>query len=184
MEAADAIAFSNLQMATQNDRRRKQLALEPGMRVYLLVGKYYRAPGRTGKPKFEIRRQGLYPVLRVLGNRNAVELDVPRHSQIHPVISIEQIEPAPCEDDPFGRQVPQPTVPRMARRSIPPKIVQVLDRRHRADQEDQHVEFLVQRQGQPFDEATWEDAASVDQSLIQRYHEDRGMDFSPEKSRI
>jgi hypothetical protein len=184
IEAADAIAFANLQMASQNDRRRRQLALEPGMQVYLLVGKYYRAPGRTGKPKFEIRRQGPFPVLRVLGNRNAVELDVPTHTQIHPIVSIEQIEPAPCEDDPFGRQVPLPTPPKMARRAVPPKIVQVLDRRHCAGQEDHHVEFLVQRQGQPFDEATWEDAASVDADLIRRYCEDRGLDFSEEKSRM
>jgi hypothetical protein len=151
------------------------------MRAYLLVGKHYQAPGRTGKRKFEIKRQGPFPILRVLGNGNAVDLDVPTHSQIHPIVSIEQIEPAPHGPDPFGREVPQPSVPKLARKLKPPKITQILDRRYRALGEGPHAEhveeFLVRREGRPLDEATWEDTLLVDRALIRQYYDDHGLDL-------
>jgi Chromo (CHRromatin Organisation MOdifier) domain len=36
---------------------------------------------------------------------NAYELDLPKHWRIHPVISIEHLEPAPNEPDPYDRPI-------------------------------------------------------------------------------
>ena len=95
-EASDAIAWAN-------DRRRRRLSLEPGMKAYLVVGKGYKLPGKPKHPKFQLKRHGPYEILRILGHGNAVELKMPPGSRIHPIVSIEQIEPLPKEPDPFDR---------------------------------------------------------------------------------
>lgn len=102
-EAANAIAFANARMKIRYDANHVPLRLEQGDLVYLRLHKGYRVPGVDNR-KLHHQRIGSFPVKRAFGAQ-AYELDLPSTWQIHPVISIEYLEPAPKNKDPFERSL-------------------------------------------------------------------------------
>ncbi|OCL03896.1 hypothetical protein AOQ84DRAFT_356656 [Glonium stellatum] len=50
-------------------------------------------------------KQRLGPFLKRPFGTQAYELELPEYWKIHPIISIEQLEPAPNDPDPFERPV-------------------------------------------------------------------------------
>jgi hypothetical protein len=65
----------------------------------------YNIPAATSK-KLHMQRVGPFRVLERIG-RLAYKLDIPSNWQFHPVFSVAHLEPAPADDDPFGRPRPE-----------------------------------------------------------------------------
>jgi hypothetical protein len=57
--------------------------------------------------KLGTQRTGRFKILKVLGHGNAYKLDIPKHWKVHPVISMEHVEPVPDGDDPYERPTPE-----------------------------------------------------------------------------
>ena len=62
---------------------------------------------KTLGKKYTQQYTGKFTVLKRIG-RLAYQLDLPSSWEIHPVISVAYLEPAPKEDDPFNRQSHEP----------------------------------------------------------------------------
>jgi hypothetical protein len=105
-EAADAQAYANLRMKERFDTAHQPLQLKPGDWAFITLHHGYKIPGQ-GNPKFSQQRTGPFVVREVYGKGNAYKLDLPDHWKIHPVISVEHLEPAPAPSaDPFERPTP------------------------------------------------------------------------------
>jgi hypothetical protein len=78
--------------------------------AYIRLHKGYNVPSKAHH-KFGAQRTGPFKVTAV--HKNAYELALPPSRAIHPVISIEHLEPHPADDDDYDRQLqvelPQPT---------------------------------------------------------------------------
>ena len=83
------------------DRSHKPLDLAEGSQVFLRLHHGYELPGITNK-KLHQQRAGPFKVLKKVGQL-AYRLDLPPVMQIHPVISIAQLEPVPEAADPYAR---------------------------------------------------------------------------------
>jgi hypothetical protein len=103
-EAQDALAYGQEVMKRRYDGKHQPLNLQPGDKVYINLHKGYHTQGRIHR-KFGAQRVGQFTVQRVIANGNAYEVDLPKHWQIHPVISAEHLEPAPGGKDPFDRSI-------------------------------------------------------------------------------
>jgi hypothetical protein len=106
-EAADAIAFAQLDAKVRYDHRHQPLRFESGQRAFLRLNHGYKLPGRPSR-KLGPQRAGPFTITRPVGNL-AYELQLPTHWRIHPVVSVAQLEPAPNERDPYDR--PRPISP-------------------------------------------------------------------------
>jgi hypothetical protein len=107
-DASRAIAFAQKAMKEVYDRRRASVIanFETGW-AFLNIGHGYSVP-RFRKPKLGPQRIGPFRIVEVLSKGKAYKLDLPPHYQIHNVISIAHLEPAPCPGtDPYQRE-PQP----------------------------------------------------------------------------
>ena len=71
--------------------------------MYLNFYRGYTIPGVHRK--FGQQRIGKFTIKRVVGPL-AYELDLPHKSNIHPVVSIAQLEPAESHPDPYYKQFP------------------------------------------------------------------------------
>jgi hypothetical protein len=102
-DAARAIAFAQKAMKEAYDRRRETGSFETGW-AFLKLGHSYSAPG-IQKPKLGPQRIGPFRITEVLSKGRAYRLDLPPHYEIHDVISIVHLEPAPCPGtDPYQRE--------------------------------------------------------------------------------
>jgi hypothetical protein len=72
--------------------------LREGDKVFIRLHKGYNLNSRIHK-KIGAQRTGPFRVKRVF--TNAYELDIPKHWRVHPVISVEHLEPAPDGADPY-----------------------------------------------------------------------------------
>ena len=75
--------------------------LSVGSSGYVTLRKGYNVPSKTHH-KFGDQRSGPFKVFRVLPN--AYELVLPATWAVHPVISVEHLEPHPKTDDPYNGQ--------------------------------------------------------------------------------
>lgn len=100
-EASEAIAFANIKSKAYYDRRHKPLFLNAGDQVLVRLHKGYKLP-ESPNPKLFSRYAGPFTVIRRIG-RLAYEFDLPVTWKVHPVISVEQLEPFPSDADPYGR---------------------------------------------------------------------------------
>lgn len=106
-EAEESIAFANASAKARYDSKHKPLSFEVNDEAYLRLHKGYTIPGLSNR-KLGPQREGPFRIKRKVGSL-AYELDLPPIIEIHPVISIAQLEPAPKSEDPFKR--PYPTNP-------------------------------------------------------------------------
>lgn len=103
IEAADAIAWSKLNHKRNYDKKHQPLFLKEGSWAYLRMHHGYSIPlPKNMTAKWSQRRIGPFKIIKKIGNL-AYRLNLPAHWKIHPVVSIQQLEPAPDEPDPYNR---------------------------------------------------------------------------------
>ena len=106
-EAADTQAYANLRMKERFDAAHQPLQLKPGDWAFLRLHHGYKIPGQESS-KFSQQRTGPFIIKEVYGKGNAYKLDLPGHWKVHPVVSVEHLEPAPAPSaDPFRRLTPE-----------------------------------------------------------------------------
>ena len=100
-QAEESLAFANAMAKERYDHSHKPLDLPVGAQVFLRLHHGYELPGITNK-KLHQQRAGPFKVLEKVGSL-AYRLELPPVMQIHPVISIAQLEPVPAATDPYSR---------------------------------------------------------------------------------
>lgn len=100
-EVTDAVAWANVAMKARYDNKHKPLFLRPGDKVMLRLHHGYKMLGHENR-KFSHQREGPFAVKKRIGEL-AYELDLPPGYQIHPVVSVAQLEPLPKGPDPYNR---------------------------------------------------------------------------------
>ena len=166
-EAADAIALSQARMKIYYDADR--VPPQFGDYVYLRLTR----PGQLGyhvqnQTKLSCNRLGPLRVIRPVGSL-AYEVEFPAwYTGVHPVVSIEWLEPV--IDDPFHRVAQIPPGPLIVEqedgKEVPKYIIEriLAKRRFKRPGARQHeVQYLVQWMG--YGEKTWEPAASLQRDV-------------------
>ena len=110
IDAADAVAFAQIQQKYHYDKGHHPQFLRVGEWADLNLHKGYKIPTTSViDRKYSQQRAGPMRVVERVG-RLAYRLDIPDHWRVHPVFSIAQFEPAPAPDaNPYNR--PRPTNP-------------------------------------------------------------------------
>jgi hypothetical protein len=106
-EASDAIALAQARMKETRDKKRQPLVLHVEDEVFLKVAKstehgYKLLQNFT---KLSFIKLGPYRIRKVISPL-AFELELPEWLSIHPVVSIDHIEPV--RPDPYNREIPGP----------------------------------------------------------------------------
>ncbi len=111
-QIADSIAWAQMTMKHDYDRKMQPLNLKPGDYVLLRLHKGYIMPStKLLGPKLSQQYAGPFRIMEKVGNL-AYRIDLPRHWRIHPVVSVAQIEPVPDPStDPYKRQRPNEPEP-------------------------------------------------------------------------
>jgi hypothetical protein len=89
--AKTLIAIAQNRQKQYADRRRRELILQPGDRVYLSTA-HLTLPGRTQVRKLAPKYTGPFTVVQTISDV-AYRLELPDHMKIHPVIHISQLKP-------------------------------------------------------------------------------------------
>ena len=100
--AADSLAFAAVDAKHRYDAKHIPLNMEEGDLVFLTLHKGYRIPGLENS-KLSNQRCGPFKILKKIGNL-AYKLDLPPTMNVHPVISVTSLEPAPKNQDPYNRK--------------------------------------------------------------------------------
>lgn len=102
-DAEQSLRLAAFMMKEQYDRGHQHISFEVGDYVYIRLFKGYNIAANAGLPK-KIAQQyaGPFRVLARVG-RLAYRLDLPASWNIHPVLSVAMLEPAPKISDPFNR---------------------------------------------------------------------------------
>ena len=103
LDASDAIRYAETVMKERFDSKHQPLRLKVGDLAYVRLHRGYQVASKVHH-KFGPQRTGPFKVTSVLPN--AYRLALPPLWKIHPVISIEHLEPHPEGDDPFTRELP------------------------------------------------------------------------------
>jgi hypothetical protein len=140
----------NLRMKHQADKNRTERHFAVGDWVYLKLHPYVqKSVANQGTRKLAFRFYGPFQVLDKIG-KVAYKLDLPPHSQIHPVIHVSQLKKAVGRDTKVLPHLPtavyQEAVPDM-----------VLGTRWRRKAGEPKCQLLIRWQGLPDALATWED---------------------------
>lgn len=112
MEAADALAFAQINSKSTYDAKHKPLSLKVGDFALLKLHKGYNIPSAAllGR-KIGQQYAGPFKILEKIGQL-AYRLKLPSHWQIHPVVTVAQLEPCPDPaSDPFERPRPSRNEP-------------------------------------------------------------------------
>ncbi|KAJ2992804.1 hypothetical protein NUW58_g2044 [Xylaria curta] len=103
IQAADAIALASMTMKHYYDKRRQPKYFKVGDRVMLRLHKGYKINDNKGQ-KMSQRCAGPFRVIERIGTL-AYRLDLKQYNaQVHDVISIDHLEPAPL--DTYARELP------------------------------------------------------------------------------
>ena len=101
-EAENALGFAAVTAKIRYDKKHKPVDLKVGDYAYLRLHHGYTLPGVENR-KLSQQRAGPFKIIRRIGHL-AYQLELPPVMNIHPVISIAQLEPAPApEADPYQR---------------------------------------------------------------------------------
>ena len=170
-EAKASMAKAPLRQVEQLAKRRSTVQFKAGDRVLLSSAHLLdlKAPGaRSLHRKFF----GPFSVKRMVGS-NAAELDLPLNwSRIHPVINVGHLRL--CTDtDEFGIRVAAPPEPVLVDGEEEYEVESILDVRTRRYGRGSREEYLVQWQGYPLWECTWEPKGNLKNcpDLLRDFHE-------------
>ena len=100
-QAEDSLAFANIMAKAYYDKSHKPLKLSKGSMVYLRLHQGYKIPS-VGNHKLHQQRVGPFQILEKV-EMLAYRLELPPVINIHPVISIAQLEPTSATEDPYQR---------------------------------------------------------------------------------
>lgn len=102
-QAEEAVAFANAATKVAYDKRHLHTHLEPNKdKAFLVLHRGYTVPG-AGR-KLGVQRVGPFPIIERIGNL-AYCLQLPPNMEIHPVVSIAQLEPVFRDPDPYDRSL-------------------------------------------------------------------------------
>ena len=104
-EAQLAMDIAAAEAKRRYDTQHRQVEFEEGDQVWLTLGKY-KLPGERNA-KESAKREGPYTITRKV-TPLAYELELPKGSKIHPVISVQYLTKYNCDNDPFQRRPPPP----------------------------------------------------------------------------
>ena len=106
-EAKDAIALAQARMKSIYDEKRKPVDIRVNDEVYIKLAKGIEEGYKLldNFTKFSFNKLGPYAVTKVV-NPLSFKLKLPSWLRIHPVISIEHLEPK--EKDLYNRKTPEP----------------------------------------------------------------------------
>ena len=171
-EAADAQAYANIRMKERFDAKHQPLRLQPGDWAFINLHHGYKIPGQESS-KFSQQRTGPFVVQEVYGKGNAYKLGLPDHWKIHPVISVEHLEPAPApSSDPFERPIPDhpPAIDDDAH-ADQWRVDKLIDRRIRrvGRYRKEVTEYLVQWTGYGPEWNQWVKEDDVSDDVIEEY---------------
>ena len=184
-EAGEATAFAAAKAKILYDKRHQHLKLNPGDKAYLRLHHGYSLPSQTNA-KLSNQRTGPFLIKRRIG-KLAYELDLPPRWQIHPVISIMQLEPAPKDADPYNR--PRPDHPDAVEVEGTPntsweksyEVEKLVKRRDRKYGRTKVVEYLVRwlGYGPEFDEWKSLPALANSMTLVEDYERSNPQSITP-----
>ncbi|KZZ93079.1 Ribonuclease H-like protein [Ascosphaera apis ARSEF 7405] len=106
LESLDLAHYAMMKMKQYYDNRHEDVNLSVGSKVYIRLHKGYKIKSPL-PTKLQPQRVGPFTILERVG-RLAYRLDIDASWNIHPVLSIAQLEPAPQDSDPFHRPVSPP----------------------------------------------------------------------------
>ncbi|KAK4869559.1 hypothetical protein LT330_005941 [Penicillium expansum] len=159
-DAADCLKYAAMQMKDYYDGMYQRKHFAVGDKVLLRVGRGYNIPVNDAvSRKLGQQYAGLFTIVKRGGRRLAYGLQLPPTWKIHPVISVQNLEPAPSLD-PFGREPaePEPTYDeRFPDDDDRHDVAAVLDVcvRHLDRYRTPRKEYLIQWQGEPREQAQW-----------------------------
>jgi hypothetical protein len=148
-----------MRMKEYYDRRHQPKHFAVGDKVLLRIGRGYNIPVNDAvSRKLGQQYAGLFTVVERIG-RLAYRLDLPPTWKVHPVISVQHLEPAPFPD-PFEREPPQPSPthdPRFPQDTDRHDVARVLDVRVRrlGRYRTPVKEYLIEWLGEAREEAQW-----------------------------
>jgi hypothetical protein len=176
-EARDAVAWALFKMK-QRDRRHP-ITFRPGDQVYIRLHHGYRIPGQNRK--VGLLRVGPRVVLEAY--RNAYRVDLPPNWHIHPVISVEQLEPAPePHQDPFERTRHDPNVVVEEEGEALEEIQRITESRIRRKGRNrrEYLEYFVLFTNRGAEDGRWIDVNELHQRApLKLYQFERGRIDSP-----
>ena len=159
-DAAECLKYAAMQMKDYYDRRHQPKHFDVGDKVLLRIGRGYNIPVNDAiSRKLGQQYAGLFTVVERVG-RLAYRLQLPPTWRIHPVISVQHLEPAPSPD-PFNRELPQDPEPTYDDRFPDDMdrhdVAAVLDMRvrHPGRYRTPVKEYLIQWEGEPREQSQW-----------------------------
>jgi hypothetical protein len=164
-------------MKERFDAAHQPLQLKPGDWAYLRLHHGYKIPGQANA-KFSQQRTGPFIIKEVYGKGNAYKLDLPGQWKIHPVISVEHLEPAPAPSaDPFRRPTPDhPPAIDDGASADQWMVDKLLDRRIRrvGRYRKEVIEYLVQWKGYGPEWDEWVRESDISADSIKEYKQATG----------
>lgn len=185
-EAADAIAFAQINNKVSYDRKHLNVSLKAGDWALIKLHKGYNIPSSEllGR-KLSQQYAGPFRILAKIGNL-AYHMDLPTSWRIHPVLTIAQLEPCPApSDDPFHR--PRPDLPDSIHVDGDTELVKSWEVEriitHRATKR-RGTEYLIRWKGYGAEHDVWRNMAELGNAMdLLRDYEDRiGTAPSPQVS--
>lgn len=146
LDAIDAVAVAQGIMNKQYDNKHQKPNFSSGFAYVRLSGKTnlgYSLRGAASS-KLAAQRSDPYWIVRSIANGLAYELDLHGFlKDVHPVISVRHLEPAPRGDDPFERPPPPRGDPRATDVDGSFKILDIVGHRVGGTTRRPYVEYLV-----------------------------------------
>ena len=172
-EAEESLAFANAMAKERYDHSHKALDLPVGSQAFLRLHHGYELPGISNK-KLHQQRAGPFKILEKVGSL-AYRLELPPVMQIHPVISIAQLEPVPTATDPYSRprNIMPPPITEGDPEDRPYEIEKLLDKRSTS----RGIRYLVKWKDHGNEHNVWYDVKDLSdaQELVQEYEERQSM---------
>ena len=166
-QAKHAIAAAQSRQAAAANARRRDDSFDVGDLVLLSTENLTLIGPRRSTPKLSCKFVGPFPIARVVNN-NSYALDLPARFAIHPTVNISVLKryhPSPADRFP-SRPAPFPRPPPVADDDANGATERYTVERILAcrgkNKNGMPASYLVQWEGYPYHEATWEPAANLD----------------------
>lgn len=200
-DAVQAVAEAIMAMTRHYNKKALPLFLKAGDKVMLRLHKGYNIPSTKLHPKVSPQYAGPFRIKRQVG-RLAYELELPSNMQIHPVINVSHLDPAPKGNDPYNRspQEPPPVFAEEGYESTPEyEVEKLIGKRIKKIGKRRRTQYLVRWAGYGPEWDDWYDVddlghcldlvkdwegVSSDEDLHRRLHPGRRRKVAPPPTRV